>query len=323
MQTQDTDTAESSIEESDDVNTTPPSDLCPECNGQIVQDESHGEKTCNACGLVLDDEIVDRGPEWRTFESDERNKKSRVGAPTSDLMHDKGLSTLIGWQNKDANGEVIAANKRSRLKRLRTWDERFRTKDASERNLKQAFGEINRMASALGLTEPVRETGGVIYKRAVEEELLPGRSIEGMTTASLYVAARQHGVPRPMGAFADVSRVKQIRIERAFRYLSRELSLPIKPEEPTEYIPQFASSLEVSEEAKRVANEILDVAVQNGVHSGKSPDGLAAASLYAATHITNEKLTQEAVSEVSHKCVTTIRTRYQELLEVYAEHEHL
>jgi len=294
---------------------------CPECQGQITQASDSGEATCESCGLVFEESRVDHGPEWRAFTSDERDEKSRVGAPTTQLMHDKGLSTTIGWQDKDAYGQAVSSRKRAQLQRLRTWDERFRTKDAHERNLKQALGEISRMASALGLPESVRETAGVLYRRAVDEDLLPGRSIEGMSTASLYAAARQHGMPRPLTEFADVSRVEKIRIQRAYRYLSRELGLEIEPEDPTQYIPQFASSLDVSDEAERRSRELLEVATNNAVHSGKSPAGLAAAALYAATHLTNEQLTQETVSEVAHVSRVTIRNRYQELLEVYAEHD--
>jgi transcription initiation factor TFIIB len=128
-------------------------------------------------------------------------------------------------------------------------------------------------------------------------------------------------MPRPLTAFTDVSRVEKIRIQRAYRYLSRELGLEIEPEDPTQYLPQFASSLEVSDEAERLSRDLLKVATDNAVHSGKSPAGLAAAALYAATHLTNEQLTQETVSEVAHVSQVTIRNRYQELLEVYAEHD--
>lgn len=62
------------------------------------------------------------------------------------------------------------------------------------------------MASAFGVPGTVRESVGVLYRRAVEEELLPGSSIEGMATVSLSAATRQHGTPRPLSKFADVSR---------------------------------------------------------------------------------------------------------------------
>ncbi|WP_135366155.1 transcription initiation factor IIB [Halosimplex halophilum] len=291
---------------------------CPECDGRVVEHEDRGEATCEECGLVLDEDAIDRGPEWRSFGDGDGDEKSRVGAPTTELMHDKGLSTNIGWRDADAYGEALSSRKRARMQRLRTWDERFRAKDARERNLKQAFGEIDRMASALDLSEPVRETAGALYRRAVEAELLPGRSIEGMATASLYAAARQHGAPRRVTEFAEVSRVRQKRVQRAYRYVKRELGLAIEPEDPAQYVPQFASELDVSDEAERLARELLDVAKGEAAHSGKSPAGLAAAAVYAAANLTNEKLTQAAVSSVADVSRVTIRDRYQELLDLYA-----
>ncbi|MFB6361785.1 MAG: TFIIB-type zinc ribbon-containing protein, partial [Halobacteriales archaeon] len=73
--------------------------VCPECGGQLVSDEVHGETTCADCGLVVQENEIDRGPEWRAFDSAEKDRKSRVGAPTTKMMHDKGLSTNIGWQD--------------------------------------------------------------------------------------------------------------------------------------------------------------------------------------------------------------------------------
>jgi len=183
--------------------------VCPECDGNLVDDERHGETVCADCGLVVEEDEIDRGPEWRAFDSAERDQKSRVGAPTTKMLHDEGLSTNIGWQDKDAYGNALSANQRQRMSRLRTWNERLRTTDHSERNLKQALGEIERMASALGLPENVRETASVIYRRALEEDLLPGRSIEGIATASLHAAARMAGVPRSIDEVARVSRVDE------------------------------------------------------------------------------------------------------------------
>lgn len=296
------------------------SSSCPECGGQIIHDESHGETVCKDCGLVVDDEALDRGPEWRAFFAKEKDEKSRVGAPMTPLIHDKGLSTNISWQNKDAYGRTISSRKRRQIQRLRTWNRRFRTKDAHDRNLKHAFGEITRMGSALGFAEPIQETAGVLYRRAVEENLLPGRSIEAMATASLYGAARQQGSPRTLVEFATVSRVDELQIQRAYRYLSKELNLGIPPADPVSYVRQFISELRVSDEAERMARELLDVAEDQNVYSGKSPAGLAAAAVYAATHLTNEGLTQAAVSDVAHVSHVTIRDRYQELLDTYEKH---
>ncbi len=288
---------------------------CPECSGKLLVDDEHGETVCQDCGLVVEEDSVDRGPEWRAFDAKEKDEKSRVGAPTTNMMHDKGLSTNIDWRDKDAYGNSLGAKQRQKMQRLRKWNERFRTRDSKERNLKQALGEIDRMASALGLPENVRETASVIYRRALDEDLLPGRSIEGVSTSSVYAAARQAGVPRSLDEITEVSRVEKSEIARTYRYVVRELGLEVKPADPESYVPRFASSLELSEESERRARQLLTNAKEKGVHSGKSPVGLAAAAVYAAALLTNEKTTQAAVSEVADISEVTIRNRYHELLE--------
>ena len=300
-------TTETETEESDFV--------CPECAGSLVADDEHGETVCTDCGLVVEEDSVDRGPEWRAFDAAEKNEKSRVGAPTTNTMHDKGLSTNIDWRNKDAYGNSLDSRQREKMQRLRKWNERFRTRDSKERNLKQALGEIDRMASALGLPKNVRETASVIYRRALDEDLLPGRSIEGVSTSCVYAAARQAGVPRSLDEIDDVSRVEKNEIARTYRYVVRELGLEVQPADPESYVPRFASGLELSDEAEHRARALLQNAKEKGVHSGKSPVGLAAAAVYAAALLTNEKTTQAAVSEVADISEVTIRNRYHELLE--------
>ncbi|MFC7155069.1 transcription initiation factor IIB family protein [Halomarina halobia] len=289
--------------------------VCPECGGRLETDTEHGETVCAECGLVVEEDSIDRGPEWRAFDSAERDRKSRVGAPTTNMMHDKGLSTNIGWQDRDAYGNSLSSRQRAKMQRLRTWNERFRTRDSKERNLKQALGEIDRMASALGLPENVRETASVIYRRALNEDLLPGRSIEGVATAALYAAARQAGTPRSLDEITAVSRVDKDEIARTYRYVVRQLNLEIKPADPESYVPRFASDLDLSDEVERRARELLRNAKEQGIHSGKSPVGLAAAAIYAAALLSNEKVTQSQVSEVANISEVTIRNRYHELLE--------
>jgi transcription initiation factor TFIIB len=287
---------------------------CPECEGQLVHDEERAETVCSDCGLVVDEGGIDPGPEWRAFDAQEKDEKSRVGAPTTTMMHDKGLSTNIGWQDKDAYGNSLSSRQREKMQRLRTWNERFRTRNSKERNLKQALGEIDRMASALGLPENVRETASVIYRRALDDDLLPGRSIEGVATAALYAAARQAGTPRSLDEISGVSRVDKMELTRTYRYIVRQLGLEVQPADPVSYLPRFTSDLDLSEEAERQARELLESAKNDGVHSGKSPVGLAAASIYAAALLTNEKVTQSQVSSVTDVSEVTIRNRYKELL---------
>lgn len=288
---------------------------CPECDGRLVYDEPQAELHCESCGYVVDADQIDRGPEWRAFDAAEKEQKSRVGSPTTVTMHDKGMATKIDWRDEDAYGNSLSSRKRQQIRRLRTWNERFSTQDSKQRNLKQALGEIDRMASALGLPETVRETASVIYRRALDEGLLPGRSIEGIATASLYAASRLDGVARSIDEVAAVSRIDGMELKRAYRYISRELGLEIAPTNPKEYIGRFASKVECTDETERWARELIDIAVEQEVHSGKHPVGIAASALYAAGQLTGEQPTQADVSEVAQVSKVTIRNRYREVME--------
>jgi transcription initiation factor TFIIB len=295
---------------------------CPECDSaELVQSADETELTCEECGLILERGTIDRGPEWRAFDSKERNEKSRVGAPTTQTMHDKGLTTSIDWKDKDAYGNSLSSEKRTQMHRLRKWQERIRTKDAGERNLQFALGEIDRMASALGVPRSVREVACVIYRRALNEDMIRGRSIEGTSTATLYAACRKEGIPRSLEEVAEVSRVERKEIGRTYRYLSQELGLEMQPVDPKQYVPRFCSEIGLSEEVEAKTNEIIEVTVEQGLLSGKSPTGYAAAAIYAASLLCNEKQTQREVADAAQVTEVTIRNRYQEQIEAMGIHE--
>jgi transcription initiation factor TFIIB len=214
--------------------------LCPECeSASLIKSGDQSELVCNDCGLILEEDTIDHGPEWRAFNHSDRQSKSRVGAPTTQTMHDKGLTTQIDWRNKDAYGRSLSSEKRTRMNRLRKWQERARTKDAGERNLQFALSETDRMASALSVPRSVREVASVIYRNALSANLILGRSIEGVATSTLYAACRKEGIPRSLEEVAQVSRVEQKEIGRTYRYIARELDLGMKPVDPQKYIPRF------------------------------------------------------------------------------------
>ncbi len=149
------------------------------------------------------------------------------------------LTTQIDWKNQDVYGRSLSSEKRNQMHRLRTWQECIRTKDAGERNLQFALSEINQMASVLGVPRSVREVASVIYRRSLKENLIRGRSIEGVATSALYAACRMEGIPRSLEEVSEVSRVERKEIERTYRYISHELGLEMTPVDPKKYVPRF------------------------------------------------------------------------------------
>lgn len=289
---------------------------CPECHSHDLEyDQSHAEISCRHCGLVISENIIDQGPEWRAFDIEQRNNRTRTGAPITYTIHDKGLSTMIDWRNKDIYGRDIPARNRAQWYRLRKWQKRLRTGSPRQRNLAFALTELDRDSSKLGLPRSVREEGAKIYRQAVDNKLVRGRSIEGVVAASLYAACRICKIPRTLDEIAEVSRVTKKEVGRTYRFLSRKLNIKLLPPSPADYIPRYASDLGLSGEAEAKAIDIISKAKENGLSSGRNPNGIAAAAIYIASVLLGEKRTQREVSEVANVTEVTIRNRYKEMAE--------
>ncbi len=287
---------------------------CPECgSGHLNKDYSRAELVCSGCGLVVDEDIIDHGPEWRAFDNEQREKRSRTGSPMTYTVHDKGLSTTIGWTNRDAYGKSIPTKNRAQLYRLRKWQRRVRISDSTERNLALALSGLDRLSSGMGLPRTVRETAAVIYRKAALKNLVRGRSIQGVTAASLYAACRQCHVPRTLDEISMIAQMSRKEIGRNYRYISRELALKLLPTAPKDYISRFCSELKLSSTVQAKTLEILGYATNQELTSGRGPTGLAAASLYISSVLCNEHRTQREVAEIAGVTEVTIRNRYKEL----------
>ena len=289
---------------------------CPECGStHLSRDFSRAELVCEDCGLVIDEDLIDHGPEWRAFDSDQREKRARTGAPMTYTIHDKGLSTIIDWKNRDSYGKSIPTRNRAQLYRLRKWQRRVRISDATERNLAIALSGLDRLASSMSLPRTVRETAAMIFRKAALKKLVRGRSIEGVTAASLYAACRQCNVPRTLDEISNTARISRKEIGRTYRYISRELELKLMPTSPQDYISRFCSVLKLSADVKAKTLEILHEAANRELTSGRGPTGIAAASLYIASVLCGERRTQREVADVAGVTEVTIRNRYKELAE--------
>ncbi|MEM2136582.1 MAG: transcription initiation factor IIB [Candidatus Methanomethylicia archaeon] len=289
---------------------------CPECGStNIVIDSQRAEITCLNCGLVISDRITDPGPEWRAFNPEQKEKRTRVGAPMTLTIHDKGLSTIIDWKDKDSYGKDLNPKKRAQIYRLRKWQRRVRISDATERNLAFALQEIERISSQIGLPKSVHEEAALIYRKAVEGKLVRGRSIESMAAAAIYAACRRYNIPRTLDEITKVSRVGKKDIGRSYRFMAKELIKKINPTNPVEYIPRLVSQLGLFGETQTKAKIIVDAAKMSGLTSGRGPIGVAAAAIYVASVILDEKRTQREIAMAAGVTEVTIRNRYKELTE--------
>ncbi|MWG35379.1 transcription initiation factor IIB [Halomarina oriensis] len=289
--------------------TTQQTKRCPECDG-VVRTNCR-ETVCEDCGLVLDEQRIDRGPEWRPFDAAERE---RTGAPLTERRHDRGLSTEIG-RKRDGRGKTLPGRKRRQLSRLRRQHSRATWQSTADRNLAHGLGEVRRIASEMELADSIIEQACALFRRAQNEDLLPGRSVEAMAAGAVYAICRTNGLPRTCGDVATLARVSNERVENAYSVLNRDLSLPSVPVPPGAYIPGLASTVGLSEGTRRQAADVTEQAQERGLTNGKHPAGVAAAALYLVAEARVERVRQTDLAAAADVSTVTLRARWAELRE--------
>jgi len=290
---------------------------CPECGGNnLVEDYDMGEIVCGNCGLVIRESVIDEGPEWRAFTQEEKADRSRVGSPSSLSVHDKGLSTVIDRVNRDAFGRELPAATKLQMLRLRKWHIRARVHSSVDRNLAQAMAEMDRLADKIRIPPSVKEQAALTYRKALDKGLVRGRSILAIAGASLYAACRFTQTPRTLKEVAEVSLVRKKDVARCYRLLLKELEIKMPIANPIGCIPKIGSKIGINEKTQQTAIDILRKADEKKVIAGKDPMGIAAAAIYIACVIEEEKKTQKEIAEAAGVTEVTVRNRYKGLRKV-------
>jgi transcription initiation factor TFIIB len=288
--------------------------ICSVCSdGQMVTDPESGEIICRNCGIVMLDKIQESRPEWRAFTADDGKDRTRTGTPSSLARHDMGLSTVIGRADKDASGNTIDVSMRSTMDRLRAWDFRTQAHTPTDRNLRQAFSELERLKDKLGLSDVIIEKTAYIYRKAQERGLVRGRTISSVLAAAIYIACRESGTSRTLKDIASISNIKRKDIARTYRLLVLELNYKIPMVDPIKCIVRVANKANLSEKTKRQAMNIMHSVTRSGISAGKDPMGLAASVLYLSCMNTGESRTQTEISEAAGVTEVTVRNRYKNL----------
>jgi len=287
---------------------------CPECgNKKLTRDYELGEVTCGNCGLVINESMLDSGPEWRAFDAEQAKERARGGAPLSYMRPNKGLVTEIDQYNRDIRGARLPSKKQAQFYRMRKWHKRASIASSTERNLAIALSELNRIASYLGLPESIREAAALTYRKCIEKGLIRGRLIESIVSAVIYAKCREYGIPRTLNEIAQISGVKKKEIGRAYRNISAELDMKIPLADPAYYVPRFTAALGLSGKVQEKAIFLMKRATKKHLISGRGPTGLAAAAVYTASVLCGEQRTQKEVADAAGITEVTIRNRYKEL----------
>lgn len=278
---------------------------CSECGSQRFG--KNGRETfCKKCGnIIQENQIEDQ--EYRVFNQKQAEKKARVGNNVTYTQPDKGFTTQMGNSGEMNN---VSPGKRKKYYRMRKWHNRLTSNQG--RRMKSLLRILKNKKSELKLPEPVfEETSRLTYK-AQEKGLFEGRAKEEVISGLTYLVCKKHGFPRTLTEIADKTESSKHDIGNCYRYIARELEAEIKPSDPVDFLPRYASELGLSGKAESKARRIINKGMEDNFFAGKGPKGVVAAAIYYSckTIEGHESLTQKKVARTVDVTQVTLRKTY-------------
>ncbi|XP_057483889.1 transcription initiation factor IIB-like [Actinidia eriantha] len=294
---------------------------CPECKRatEVVLDHASGDAVCSECGLVLEAHSIDETSEWRTFaDSADNHDPTRVGGPTSPLLSDGGLSTVISGPNGPS---------------LARWHNHG---SEADRSLIQAFKAIATMSDRLGLVATIKDRANEIYKKVEEQKHVRVRHQDAILAACVYIACRQEDKPRTVKEICLVANgTTKKEIGRAKEFIVKQLevetgqSMEMGTIHAGDFLRRFCSHLGMTNQAIRAAQETVKKLEELDIR--RSPISIAAAVIYMVTQLSDDEKPLKDISLATGVAEGTIRYSYKDLYPYasrliprwYAKQDHL
>jgi len=198
--------------------------------------------------LVVAEETIDTGPEWRVF--NEWEKKRRVRAAPLKLV----IKTDM----------VVKAEHGARWRRLARLHRN--TLHGYESRLVEIGAELKRVRECAGLPQHVAEEAESLVKRYFE--VVRGFPAEVVAVAVMWTAAKAAGAPRPLEDFLRCSKASERRVRRVAWRLKEVMKLERRPS-IDDYVKTLAARVNLPAAVVKAAVELLER--NKRVLTGKNP----------------------------------------------------
>jgi transcription initiation factor TFIIB len=129
----------------------------------------------------------------------------------------------------------------------------------------------------------------------------------------VYAACRRQHVLRTTEEIAAGSSVTEHDVQFSYGVLNVELSLVVEPVSPHLYLSRLMGEIETQPSVRARASELVALALDSGIATGKNPAGVAGAALYLAGVERLQNATQSEIAAAAGVTPVTLRKRYYDL----------
>lgn len=271
---------------------------------EIHEDYSSGDSICTECGFVLEASIVDDRPEWRNFEGEELNSKTRAEwAPStnhfSEQLHTQVAKTTRGGER---GLEILQTNKR-----FHNIESDFYV---------EGFGVISDMVEKLQLVKTIEDHAKEIYKKVRDADFIRGRNDKVVTASCLYLACGLENNSRTLSEIAaasgdvqpcDISRMGK-KINKKLGELGQETTYQGEVDVTT-FARRFCSRLQLPNDEVRAVTETMRNLKSFDIR--RKPNSVLAAVIFMVNQMSGEKRDLREIALATSVGEVTIASVYK------------
>ena len=286
-------------------------DTCKNCNStSIYYDE--GSYFCKDCG-ELQDIKVNHDQEWRYYGSDDSKNSdpNRVGLPTSDLLPESSLGTVISYKFGCANSYDF-----NRMRQYQQWN----SMPYKERSLWKEYDKMQMKAQKAGIPSIIIDRAKVMYKTLSETRISRGSNRIGLLATCIYIACKLENVSRSAKEIADIYEIPVNEMTRGIKnfmeiihYAKKLDEYSIRATGPLDYINRFCSNLNVSRNIFHICEYVTVKAYQLDIVDENTPPSIAAGSIFLVINICKLDISKKMVAKACKISEVTISKCYKKM----------
>jgi len=293
-------------------------ETCPTCqtSDNIINDSALGISVCQKCGQVIGS-LMDRNPEWRSYDDDSKATVGRCSLPISQLLPQSSLGTTIGGLG------------RSRIKILHGWN----AMPYKERSLNIVLKEIQYRCHRGNILKCIEDDAKIMYKiisecRHVKGKnkgkniIIRGANRKSLVAAVIFFACRRKGETRSPKEIADIFDVKYTEITKGCKTFLRlmkirkrgNIDLHMNSSFPDQFVIRFCKELKIKKEFVDQALKITKNIQKLNIASVHTPLFVATGSILLMAEINNlTALTKRKIAEQFKISEITVAKAFKKL----------
>ena len=278
-------------------NFTPRDIRCSECGSSNLIKFLNGQIVCADCGFVITQAKS-------VYDNNRGNKGKRGSRRHKPLSNQKESKMMLKTPFLDIAG-------------VEELFKELQVSDSTERNIALTLHNITRIVFALSLSEEVLLEAMQIYRELAKKCIFKGKSIRALSSAIVYVASKKAGQPCGLREIAHAANVPSKKVFKCCRFVLSHLNEAAFTVNTQAYVHRICILLGLKDRTIEIVDKIINGMCLCGYKNGKSLASLVSATIYVASRLMGDGITQRQICEKTRVTEATVRARYKEIVKKF------